>query len=125
MCYYPHQDILSPDRKLAGTYQNSCFTLPYKNCRSLHNFFLGPKRNLQCQFNKQHAHVKIPRVLFSTATTAELIPYSTIFFVAINTVSVGETVAILTMPQFVIQLLLCWEIYFIKNSHIIYKIKSM
>ena len=41
-------------------------------------------------------HVKIPPGLFSIATTAELTFNSSIFFDAVNTVSVGATVTTLS-----------------------------
>ena len=72
--------------------------------------------------------MKIPRGLFSTVTTAEPIPCSTIFFVAVNTVSVGKTVTILTMSQVVTNLYCVNQVMlgkFITHNHIIYHIKSM
>ena len=47
------------------------------------------------QFYRRETHVRIPFGLFSTATTAQLNLSSSIFFAAVRTVSVGETVTTL------------------------------
>lgn len=47
------------------------------------------------QFYQRETHVRIPFGLFSTAMTAQLNLSSSIFFVAVRTVSVGEIVTTL------------------------------
>lgn len=45
---------------------------------------------------REKTHVRIPRGLFSSVTTAELARISSIFFAAIRTVSLGSIVTSLT-----------------------------